>query len=58
MFIDPAHVLRDLPAEKINLLRVSDEGQRMTVDPKYGRSSSHLKGQVEVVADPDGLSAG
>ena len=47
VFIDSTHVLRDHPAEKIDVLVVSDGGQPVAVEAKFGRNASQLKRQVE-----------
>ena len=47
VFIDSTHVLRDHPAEKIDVLVVSDGGQPVAVEAKFGRNASQLRGQVE-----------
>ena len=47
LFIDSTHVLRDHPAEKIDVLVVSDGGQPVAVEAKFGRNASQLKRQVE-----------
>ena len=47
VFIDSTHVLRDHPAEQIDVLVVSDGGQPVAVEAKFGRNASQLRDQVE-----------
>ena len=47
VFIDSTHVLRDHPAEQIDVLVVSDGGQPVAVEAKFSRNASQLRGQVE-----------
>ena len=47
VFIDSTHVLRDHPAEKIDVLVMSDGGQPVAVEAKFQRNASQLRGQVE-----------
>ena len=47
VFIDSTHVLRDHAAEQIDVLVVSDGGQPVAVEAKFGRNASQLRQQVE-----------
>ena len=47
VFIDATHVLRDHPAEKIDVVVVSDGGQPVAVEATFGRNASQLRRQVE-----------
>lgn len=47
VFIDSTRVLQDHPAEKIDVLVVSDGGQPVAVEAKFSRNASQLRRQVE-----------
>ena len=47
VFIDSTHVLRDHPAEKIDVLVAADGGQPVAIEAKFKPNASQLRKQVE-----------
>ncbi|MXZ23513.1 MAG: hypothetical protein F4Y80_01385 [Caldilineaceae bacterium SB0665_bin_21] len=47
VFVDATRVLRDHPAEQIDVLVAAGGGQPVAVEAKFGRNASQLKRQVE-----------